>query len=121
MKMAMWLRGLLLAVVCVASTSQATDAGELHQRFIQRHYSWNYNYYDPAWGASPHALVSPPNAKRHTEYNWGVCGNETTRINHQFIGGMRSLPGAYGSPVYPAPVQPSSTNQMGVYYIRAPR
>ncbi len=114
-----WLRGLLFVATLFAGAYGATaEAGGWARRYAAQ-YPWHYNYYDPAWTPQPHALVVPPTTCRHVEYNWGVTGTELQRIPHQYqqgFGGGSSSGGYYA----PAPVQPTSTNQMGVYYIRGP-
>jgi len=85
---------------------------------------WHGNYYHVMYG-QPIALVVPPTAEKQCDYQWGVCGTEVTRIDHQF---QRNYPGAamvgpaaagpYG--FLPTPWQPSSTRQFGVYYVRGP-
>ena len=47
-------------------------------------YPWHGNYYDPAWGGSPVALVVPPTATLQTKYSWGVTNTDVVRIYHQF-------------------------------------
>jgi hypothetical protein len=115
-----WWCGLFLATAfVVGSISTTAEAGPIQRRWYAQHYSWHHDYYDPAWGPAPHALVVPPTTCRHVEYNWGVAGTENLPIRHQFQTGFNG--GAMGGGYFaPAPVQPSSTNQMGVYYIRAP-
>lgn len=82
-------------------------------------YPWHgdYNYW--RWG-TPTALVVPPTAAFHSEYNWGVGQTRSTPIYHQF-GSSNPAPIGNGAGMYPnAPYLPSSTNQHGVYPVRAP-
>jgi hypothetical protein len=82
-------------------------------------YPWHGGYYDAAWGV-PVALVVPPTAENQTHLSWGVGSSRVNGIPHQF---QRSYPG----PRYydrcwfrPTPPWPSSTDQLGDYYIRGP-
>lgn len=79
---------------------------------------WHAPFYHVMWG-QPVALVVPPTAEMETNYHWGVCGTEVTRIDHQF---SRRYPGPYygGVPLMPTPPWPSDTRQFGVYYVRGP-
>ena len=115
-----WMRGLLYTAVLFGCAECATaEAGGFMARRYAQQYSWHHNYYDPAWTPQPHALVVPPTVHRHVEYNWGVAGTENLKIRHQFSRGFDgSVPG--GGYFAPQPVAPTSTNQAGVYYIRAP-
>ncbi|HEX4131110.1 MAG TPA: hypothetical protein VHZ24_13805 [Pirellulales bacterium] len=90
----------------------------LGYRIVANNRPWHYGYYDPAWG-QPHALVVPPTAENQVKYSWGVTGTTVTPIYHQF---RRPYPGAwFGGPgILPAPAQPASTDQFGVYYVRGP-
>jgi hypothetical protein len=81
-------------------------------------YPWHGNYSYWRWGV-PTALVVPPTAVFQSEYNWGVAQTKSLPIYHQFgreyVGG-EAVPG-----MFPAkPYWPSSTNQFGVYPVRAP-
>lgn len=83
--------------------------------------SWHGRYYHRQWGA-PLALVVPPTVSYETTYSWGVGQTRTMPVNHQFA---RPYPGPAsnggGGPDFRAtPVWPSSTNQFGVYPVRAP-
>jgi hypothetical protein len=114
-----WLARLFVTAVVVACAA-AVEAGPFSNRYMSRAYSWHDNYYDPAWGPQPHALVVPPNTHSHVEYNWGVGGTEWLPIPHQYRAGYTGAGSIGAGPFLPMPVQPSSTRQMGVYYIRAP-
>jgi hypothetical protein len=114
-----WWCGLLMGALLLGALSATAEAGGLARRWYATHYSWHHDYYDPAWGATPHALVVPPTTHCHVEYNWGAAGTENLPIKHQFQRGWNGdAPG--GGYFAPAPVHPSSTKQTGVYYIRAP-
>lgn len=99
------------------------DAQRMHEWNVNQanSYSWhgNYNYW--RW-QRPTALVVPPTASFHTTYNWGVGQTKSDPIYHQFgrdhagmIGG-----GQGGHGFQNTPYSPSSTNQFGVYPVRAP-
>lgn len=79
---------------------------------------WHGGYYSAEWGR-PVAVVVPPTAGRQTRMNWGVGGSRVTNTYHQF---NQNYSGATyeGSAMRPAPPQPSSTDQMGYYYVRGP-
>lgn len=79
---------------------------------------WHGNYYHAAWG-QPVALVVPPNAGMHTDWQWGVSGTRISTIRHQFAPGYPG-PSVPARGFLPTPVWPSDTSQFGVYYIRAP-
>jgi hypothetical protein len=81
---------------------------------------WHGQYYSPAEGV-PVPLVVPPTACHQTHLNSSVPSERVTRIRPQFqpfdIG-----PGYYDPRGFqPTPRWPSSTDQLGTYYIRAPR
>lgn len=79
--------------------------------------AWHGDYRYWRFGV-PTALVVPPTATFQSEYNWGVAQTKSVPIYHQF---GRTYSEAGGGGVYPAhPYWPSSTNQFGVYPVRAP-
>ncbi len=82
----------------------------------QTSYQMGQMYADPGWG-TPVALVVPPRAASHVDYSWGVASSRRVAIDKHFpnsgIGGGAGFP--------PAPVQPTDTSQLGVYYLRVPR
>lgn len=77
-------------------------------------------YSHPMYGG-PVNLVVPPNARRQGHYTWGSPSSHTTRIRSQFRANPRSG-GFYGPSNITgyAPQWPQSTDQLGVYYTRAP-
>ena len=80
---------------------------------------WHGGYYDSAWGM-PVAVVVPPTAESQTHWGWGVGATRVTPNQHQF---QRSYPGTgtYNRSWFrPTPPWPSSTDQLGDYYIRGP-
>jgi hypothetical protein len=82
-------------------------------------YPWHGSYYDTAWGA-PVAVVVPPKAESQTHWGWGVGATTVTPIQHQYQRGY-SGPGVYNRSWFRAtPHWPSSTDQLGDYYIRGP-
>jgi hypothetical protein len=80
-------------------------------------YPWHGNYSYWRFGV-PTALVVPPTAVFQSEYNWGVAQTKSLPIYHQF-GRTYSESGTGGS-YPPHPYWPSSTNQFGIYPVRAP-
>ena len=96
--------------------------GTLKSRVAYRQsqtYPWHGGYYDVAWGV-PVAVVVPPTAENQTHLGWGVGATRVNPIQHQY---QRIYPGpGYYSRGWfrPAPPWPSSTDQIGNYYIRGP-
>ena len=103
------------AVLAAGAVSSASAAGLLRSRG----YWHDGGYVDPQW-TTPHAMVMPPTVHRQIKYGWGASGTELKRIPFRYS--MYGLPdGAFPDGAWrPAPVQPSHTDQMGTYYIRAP-
>lgn len=102
-----------------AYSANGIDASMTHkwnQQMAQQK-SWHegYNYW--RWNR-PTALVVPPTAAFATQYSWGVGQTKSLPIYHQF---GRMNPGSGGgSGMYASqPYWPSSTQQMGVYPVRA--
>lgn len=97
------------------------DAAGARERVVSRRAatttSWQAGYADSAWGV-PVAVVVPPTARFQTHYNAGVGGMQVTPICPQFQPGY-PVPGQYG-PFQPVPPWPTSTDQLGFYYIRGP-
>jgi hypothetical protein len=112
----------LATAAAFARPSLAGD-GSVRERMTDArapYQSWQRGYYDPAWGM-PLALVTPPTARAHTEYAWGVNGTRITPIYHQFRPSWVPPVGVYDSRAFwPAPPQPTNSNQFGVYYVRSP-
>jgi hypothetical protein len=82
-------------------------------------YPWHGGYSYHVYG-QPTALVVPPTAAFQTVYQWGVANTQSVPIHHQFGAGY---PGVItsGGGYYPAtPYWPSSTQQFGIYPVRAP-
>jgi hypothetical protein len=102
-------------------TEATAGLGTLKSRASYRQsqtYPWHGQYYDVAWGV-PVAVVVPPTAEAQTHLGWGVGATRVTPIQHQF---QRAYPGpgGGGGPFLPPPAWPSSTDQLGDYYIRGP-
>jgi hypothetical protein len=76
---------------------------------------WHGEYYYTPYG-QPTALVVPPNAVTQQTYSWGVSRNYMQPIYHQF--GYQGMPSSGGA-FYATPYWPSSTQQFGVYPVRA--
>ena len=82
-------------------------------------YPWHGGYYDTAWGM-PVAVVVPPTAESQAHLGWGVGATRVTPIQHQFERNYPG-PGVYDRSWFqPTPAWPSSTDQLGDYYIRGP-
>ena len=118
-----WIAGSVIAIAVLISAMPASafERVLVGQRYAQARADrrpWHAPFYHVMWG-QPVALVVPPTAEMETNYHWGVCGTEVTRIDHQF---SRRYPGAYygGVPLAPTPPWPSDTRQFGVYYVRGP-
>lgn len=77
---------------------------------------WHGHYSYWRWGV-PTALVVPPTSAFHSEYNWGVAQTKSIPIYHQF--GRAYTPSQPVNFPY-KPYWPASTNQFGVYPVRAP-
>lgn len=119
---AMWMRRMAAAIVlgalALSATAEAGKFGIGNARAIRtgaRTYAQSTAYYDPAWGSAPHALVVPPNMRRHVEYQQGVGGAMWQRLPQGY-----PVEATGGGPYAPMSAQPYSTNHMGVYYLRAP-
>lgn len=88
-------------------------------RYHAAHRPWHAPYAYTPWGA-PTALVVPPTAAMHTDYNWGVAQTRMSPTYHQFD---RPYPGEFyggGEAIMGTPHWPSSTTQFGVYPVRGP-
>ena len=81
---------------------------------------WHGDYKNWRWG-EPTALVVPPTASYQTSYAWGVGQVRSTPIHHQFgRNGAGMIGGGGGGAFSPTPYLPSSTEQFGLYPVRAP-
>ena len=86
----------------------------------QNVYSWHGGFKNWQYG-TPTALVVPPTASYASSYAWGVGQTRSTPIHHQFgRGGAASVGGGNGSGFQTTPYMPSSTDQFGIYPVRAP-
>ncbi len=134
--------GVVAAVSILCGSVQAQHPAmqystQLHHNYLQSHtggaaaytHAWNQyraaqspwhgDYYHTAYGR-PVALVVPPNADTQTHWSWGAPSTRITPIYHQF---GRAYPGPIstaGRRFRSTPQWPSSTDQFGVYYVRAP-
>ncbi len=97
------------------------DAARIDQwnRIRAQQTSWHggYNYW--RYNA-PTALVVPPTAAFQSVYSWGVGGTKSVPINHQFGANNPGGAGGISQQFSQAPYWPSSTDQLGVYAVRAP-
>ena len=106
-----------------AYSNRGIDAGLTHQwnQSEAAGRPWHGDYNNWRW-AEPTALVVPPTAAYHSTYAWGVGQVRSTPIHHQYgrngagmIGG-----GADAGMFSNTPYWPSSTEQFGIYPVRAP-
>jgi hypothetical protein len=114
------------AAVLVASgwtnEAGAVARGSIKNRESYRQsqtYPWHGAYYDTGWG-TPVSVLVPPTAESQTHWGWGVGATRVTSIQHQF---QRDYPGSglFNRACFrPTPRWPSSTDQLGDYYIRGP-
>lgn len=98
---------------------QAANIHEWNNR-QQNVYSWHGGYKNSQWG-TPTALVVPPTAGYQSSYAWGVGQTRSTPLHHQFGRGTgASVGGGNGSYFQTTPYIPTSTDEFGVYGVRAP-
>ena len=110
--------GLLAGGLLLTDTAQAFEGFFAKRRAMKA--NWHQGYYQGQWGA-PLALVVPPNVDFQTNYGNSVGTTQVTRIWPKFT---QSYPGDAtpgNAPKYkPVPNWPTSTQQLGTYYIRGP-
>jgi hypothetical protein len=80
---------------------------------------WHGNYMNWRW-REPTALVVPPTSVYQTTYKWGVGQTRSTPIRHQFGRQNAGMTGGGAGNYSPTPYWPSSTEQFGIYPVRAP-
>lgn len=103
-------------------TNAGMAAGHTHSWMQQQATAtpWHGGYSHWRWG-TPTALVVPPNSSYGTNYAWGVGQTTSTPLYHQFGRGNSGVVYGAGFGMSPsAPYYPSSTNQFGIYSVRAP-
>lgn len=103
-------------------TNAGLSAGHTHAWMQQQAAAtpWHGRNSHWRWG-TPTALVVPPNSSYGTNYAWGVGQTTSTPLYHQFGQGYGGVAYGPGFGAYPSvPYYPSSTNQFGVYSVRAP-
>lgn len=105
-----------------AYSNRGIQAGLTHQWNQQeaatRPWHGGYNYW--RW-SEPTALVVPPTASYHTSYAWGVGQVRSTPIHHQYGRGSAGMISGGGQGMFSnTPYWPSSTEQFGIYPVRAP-
>ncbi len=102
-------------------SKRGINAGLTHgwnqQEQAARPWHGGYNYW--RWG-EPTALVVPPTAAFQTSYAWGVGQVRSTPIHHQFGRQDAGMIGGGAGMFSNTPYWPSSTDQFGVYPVRAP-
>jgi hypothetical protein len=111
---------LCAAIVCASIGACESHAEAPYLRPLRRAqmYNWHGNYSHAEYG-QPVALVVPPTANMQTNWSWGAPSASFSRIDHQF-GRDYPGPGPFAGGFRPTPRWPSSTQQFGVYYARAP-
>ena len=105
-----------------AYSNAGLSAGHTHAWMQQQAAAtpWHGNYSHWRWG-TPTALVVPANSSYGSNYAWGVGQTTSTPLYHQFGRGNAGVVQGPGFGMYPsAPYYPSSTNQFGIYSVRAP-
>jgi len=108
---------LAVATVALGQTASAGVFGHRGEKYPAP--TWHGAYYEGTWGM-PLALVVPPTAENQVHYGWGVGATRITPIHYQYEPGY-PFPGYYNRAGFqPVPLWPSSTDQLGVYYIRGP-
>jgi hypothetical protein len=118
-RFALWTFAAALAAVVLVDAAVAWERGVFRRGAAVPVTSWHAGYYDAAWGA-PVPIVVPPTARFQTHYGWGIGATGVTPIYPQF---QPDYPGpGYEQPgaIRPAPRWPTSTDQLGFYYIRGP-
>ncbi len=80
---------------------------------------WHGDYQNWRW-REPTALVVPPTASYQSSYAWGVGQVRSTPIHHQFGRRGAGMIGGGGEGFSTTPYWPSSTDQFGIYPVRAP-
>ncbi len=103
-------------------TNAGLSAGHTHAWMQQQAATtpWHGGHSHWRWG-TPTALVVPANASYGSNYAWGVGQTTSTPLYHQFGRGNAGVSYGPGTGMYPsAPHQPTSTNQFGIYSVRAP-
>lgn len=113
----------ILAAALLGTLAWADSAGAFERPLVGRRWAqtqpWHDGYTHAGW-SSPVALVVPPTAEDQTHYGWGVGATRVTRIYPQFQLGYPG-PAYYNPKAFQAtPRWPSSTDELGVYYIRGP-
>ena len=106
---------------CYTYGRRGINAGLTHgwnqQEAAARPWHGGYNYW--RWG-EPTALVVPPTSAYQTSYAWGVGQVRSTPIHHQYGRYDAGMIGGGEGMFANTPYWPSSTDQMGVYPVRAP-
>lgn len=106
-----------------AYSNRGIQAGLTHQwnREEAAGRPWHGDFNNWRWG-EPTALVVPPTSSYHTTYAWGVGQVRSTPIHHQYgRGGAGMISGGAAPGMFSnTPYWPSSTEQFGIYPVRAP-
>lgn len=104
---------LAIAVLSLAAVAGSPDEAQAQG---PGPFSWHGAYYHPQYGA-PVAMVVPPTVHSQMTYSWGAAGTSWTPIWPRY---RRAYTGGGGTVSYPPPAWPYHTDQLGVYYGRAP-
>ena len=105
-----------------AHSNSGLAAANIHEwnNSQQNVYAWHGGYKNWQFG-TPTALVVPPTAGYASSYAWGVGQTRSTPIHHQFGRGLGASLGGYdGSGFQTTPHMPTSTDEFGLYPVRAP-
>ena len=102
-------------------TNAGLDAGHTHAWTQQQAAATPWHGSHSHWRfGTPTALVVPANSSYGSNYAWGVGQTTSTPLYHQFGQGYGGVAYGPGFGAYPSvPYYPSSTNQFGVYSVRA--
>lgn len=104
-----------------AYSNQGIKAGLTHQWNYQeastRPWHGDYSYW--RW-QEPTVLVVPPTSAYHSTYAWGVGQVRSTPLHHQFGREGAGMIGGGEGMFSNTPYWPSSTEQFGIYPVRAP-
>lgn len=104
-----------------AYSNRGLDAGRTHAANILQAQTtpWHGNYQNWRW-RQPTALVVPPNSSYQTSYAWGVGQTRSNPLYHQFGRDSAGMGTEGAGGFSPTPYWPSSTEQFGLYPVRAP-
>ena len=104
-----------------AYSNKGLNAGRTHaaNQLQAASTPWHGNYMNWRW-REPTALVVPPNSSHQTSYAWGVGQVRSNPLHHQFGRQGAGMIGGGAGSFSQTPYWPSSTEQFGIYPVRAP-